>query len=471
MPVIPAKAGIPLDARARGRDDPRGHDIVSKPSVSDTQTQTVARPQGSAPQKIGKYELRGEIGRGSCGVVYKGFDPFVQRDVAIKIAEQDPAKFSHASAEQGKSSFFTEARAAGMLQHPHIVATYDAGSEDNRHYIVMEYVDGDTLMPLCRKKGPRATVDQVLDIAFKCAKALDYSHSKGVLHRDIKPGNIMITKEGVPKIMDFSIAEIGGGNSSLAGVVGSPMYMAPEQVRAESLGPQTDLYALGAVMYHLLAGEPPFMAEEVQRLFVMIKSQPAPSLLLMRPELPVQLCEIVDRLLSKDMADRYPTGNEIAIALTRLSDKLKNADKQVSRRESRDSLRRLNFFSTFADEEMDEIIKAGTMMNYTAGQTIIEEDALENAFYLLVAGSAEVRKKGKALHTLSKGDAFGEAGFLTKAKRTATVVATSSVLALKVNESLMDQLSQDCQLKFYKVFTETLIYRLSVTSAKLSAKS
>jgi hypothetical protein len=199
--------------------------------------------------------------------------------------------------------------------------------------------------------------------------------------------------------------------------------------------------------------------------------QPAPSLHLLRPELPVQLCEIVERLLSKDMADRYQSGNEIAVALTRLSDKLKNADKQVSRRENRDSLRRLSFFNTFADEEMDEIIKAGTMMTYTAGQTIIEEDALENAFYLLVAGAAEVRKKGKALHTMSKGDTFGEVGFLTKAKRTAQVVATSSALALKINASLMDQLSQDCQLKFYKVFTETLIYRLSVTSAKLSAKS
>lgn len=440
-------------------------------TASDTQTQTVARPAGSAPEKIGKYKVHGEIGRGSCGIVYKGFDPFVQRDVAIKVAEQDPSKFAHADAAQAQSSFFTEARAAGMLQHPHIVSTYDAGAEGNLYYIVMEYIDGDTLMPLCRRKGPRAPVEQVLDISFKCAKALDYSHIKGVLHRDIKPSNIMMTREGVPKIMDYSIAEIGAAPSGLTGVVGSPMYMAPEQVRAESLGPQTDLYALGAVMYHLLAGEPPFNAEEVQKLFVLIKSQPAPSLRLIRPELPVQLCEIVERLLSKDMADRYQTGNEVAVALTRLSDKLKNADKQISRRENRDSLQRLSFFNSFADEEIDEIIKAGTMMTYSAGQTVIEEDALENAFYLLVAGSAEVRKKGKVLHTLSKGDAVGEVGFLTAAKRTASVVANTSVLALKISATLMDQLSQDCQLKFYKVFTETLIYRLSMTSAKLSAKS
>lgn len=441
-------------------------------ATSATQTQQRAPGKaGAPPDRIGKYELRGEIGRGSCGIVYKGWDPFVQRDVAIKIAEQDPAKFSNASAQQAHASFFTEARAAGMLQHPHIVALYDAGSEGPLSYIVMEYIDGDTLMPLCRKKGPRAPVDQVLDIAFKCAKALDYSHSKGVLHRDIKPSNIMITKDGIPKIMDFSIAEINAQPAAMTGVVGSPMYMAPEQVRNEPLGPWTDLYALGAVMFHLLAGEPPFNAEEVQRLFVIIKSQPAPPLQVLRPELPIQLCEIVERLLAKDPAERYPSGQELAVALMRLSDKLKNADKLVSRRENRDSLRRLHFFNTFADEEIDEIIKAGSMMTFQPGQTIIEEDALDHAFFLLALGSAEVRKKGKPLHTLGKGDAFGEVGFLTAAKRTASVVATAQVLALKISSTLMDQVSMETQLKFYKVFTETLIYRLSVTSAKLSAKS
>jgi serine/threonine protein kinase len=442
------------------------------PAVASTQTQQVARRPSDAPAKIGKYEIKGEIGRGSCGVVYKGFDPFVQRDVAIKVAAHDPKKMQGSTNEQSHASFFVEARAAGMLQHPHIIATYDAGSEGALNYIVMEYIDGDTLMPLCRKKGPRAPVDQVLDIAFKSAKGLEYAHSKGVLHKDIKPANIMLTKDGVPKIMDFSIAEINAGAApGLTGIVGSPMYMAPEQIRNEELGPTTDLYALGAVIYHLLAGEPPFFAEDVKKLFMLIKSQPAPALQLTRPELPVQLCEIVDRLLSKNPQDRYHTGGEVAVALTRLSDKLKAADKGVIRRENRDSLRRLSFFNTFSDEEIDEIVKAGSMMTFQANQAIIEEDTQENAFYLLALGAAEVRKKGKPLHTMSKGDVFGEMGFLTKAKRTASVVATSSALALKINATLLDQLSTECQLKFYKVFTEVLIYRLSMTSAKLSAKS
>jgi len=439
-------------------------------TAASTQTQVRAKLPGDSPEKIGKYELRGEIGRGSCGVVYKGFDPFVQRDVAIKVAKQDPTKMAGASEDQSRAAFFTEARAAGMLAHPHIVSLYDAGAEGGLSYIVMEYIDGDTLMPLCRRKGPRPPVEQVIEIAFKCAKALDYSHSKGVLHRDIKPSNIMITKDGVPKIMDFSIAEINAQPGGMTGIVGSPMYMSPEQVRAEQLGPQSDLYSLGAVIYHLLTGEAPLFAEDVKQLFMLIKTQPAPNLALARPDLPPQLCEIVGRLLMKEPMERYQSGMELATALTRLYDKLRLAGKQVQRRESSDSLRRLHFFNNFSDEEIDEIISASSMMTFQPGQAIIQEGAIENAFYILAKGSAEVRKGGKVLHVLDKGDCFGEIGFLTTAKRTATVTATTQVLVLKSNASLMDQLSQDCQLRFYKVFTETLIYRLTITSAKLSAK-
>ena len=215
---------------------------------SSTLTQARLRGPDAGPQKVGKYELRGEIGRGSCGVVYKGFDPFVQRDVAVKVARHDPSKIaSSTSTEESRHSFFVEARAAGMLQHPHIVGLYDAGAEVDLSYIVMEYIDGDTLMPMCKKSGTRMPVEQVVEIAFKCAKALDFSHGKGVMHRDIKPSNIMLTKDGVPKIMDFSIAEINAQPGAMGGVVGSPSYMSPEQVRAESLTPASDLYGLGAV--------------------------------------------------------------------------------------------------------------------------------------------------------------------------------------------------------------------------------
>lgn len=422
-----------------------------------------------APTQIGKYQLTAELGRGACGVVFKGFDPFVQRDVAVKVALHQP----DAPNAVYEGDFFAEARAAGMLQHPHIVALYDAGVEAELSYIVMEYVDGETLQPLCRAGTQRPPLAQVLDIVFKCAKALDYAHGKGVLHRDIKPSNIMLTRDGVPKLMDFSIAEITGRTSAGEGqgVLGSPLYMSPEQIARARLGPASDLYSLGAVMFQLLVGAPPFSQSELPLLFRAIRNTPAPRVRELRPDVPAVVSDVVERLLLKDPAQRFQSGHELAATLSRLFDQLRLSDHQVSRRESRDSLRRLRFFSTFSDGEIDEILAVSQMVTYNPGEALIREGEIDNAFFIIALGSAEVRKRGKLLHQLDKGDCVGEIGFLSTTKRTATVVATSRVLALKVNATLLDDMSRDCQLRFYKVFAETLIYRLSVTSAKLSALS
>ncbi len=435
-----------------------------------TEDQSEGKFPDRAPAQIGKYEVRGEIGRGACGVVYKGFDPFVQRDVALKVALHD----SNFREDDGSERvFFAEARAAGMLQHPHVVSLYDAGVEGELSYIVMEYIDGETLMPLCRPKGPRPPLSQVLDIIFKCAKGLDYAHAKGVLHRDIKPSNIMLTRDGIPKVMDFSIAEVmsAGVSDQKKAVVGSPLYMSPEQIKREPLTAASDLYALGAVMFQLLTGSPPFPNAEIPELFKAIRLQPAPRIKDLRPELPDGVSDIVERLLRKEPSQRYQSGQELASALTRLFEQLRLSDAQVSRRESRDSLHRLHFFNGFSDQDIEEILNASTMATFMPGQTVIEEGGIDNSFYIIARGSAEVRKGGKTLHQLEKGDCFGEIGYLTAAKRTASVIAINQVLALKVNATLMEQVSTDCQLRFYKVFTETLIYRLSVTSAKLSALS
>jgi len=433
-----------------------------------TESGTTGSFPDHAPARIAKYEIRGELGRGACGVVYKAFDPFVQRDVALKVALKDPGARSSQTHER---AFFAEAHAAGMLQHPHIVSLYDAGVEGDLSYIVMEFIDGQTLLPLCRPKGARAPLEQVVDIGFKCAKALDYAHGKGVLHRDIKPSNIMLTRDGMPKLMDFSIAEIRSGEVAEGprSVVGSPLYMSPEQILRQPLGPESDLYSLGAVLFQLLTGTPPFSNAAIPELFRAIRTQPAPRIKDLRPDIPDAVSDIVGRLLLKDAAQRYASGQELASALTRLFDQLRLAGNQVSRRESRDSLRRLHFFNSFSDEEIDEILNASTMATYAPGETLIKEGEIDNAFFLIALGSAEVIKGGKTIHRLDKGDCVGEIGFLTAARRTATVVAASSVLALKVNATLMDEVSRDCQLRFYKVFTETLIYRLSLTSAKLSA--
>lgn len=420
------------------------------------------------PLTLGKYQIKGEIGRGSCGVVYKGYDPFVQRNVAIKVAKTG---LSAADGSTGASTnFFAEARAAGMLQHPHIVSLFDAGIEEGYSYLVMEYLEGDTLSPMCNPKAARAPLEKVVDIAFKCAKALDYAHEKSVLHRDIKPSNIMITHAGVPKIMDFSIAEIN--NEPIAdGLLGSPSYMSPEHVLRQPLGPQSDLYSLGAVMFQLITGQQPFQAADVQELFRLIVRQPAPTVRELRPDCPHALGEIVQNLLLKDPTERYPSGKRLAMALSRVFEQLRYTENQISRREQGDSLRRLHFFTSFPDDEIDEILNASQMRTFEAGATIIAEGEMDNAFYILVVGNAEVRRGETRLQTLQKGDCFGEIGMFSALKRITSVVASSKVLALKVNETQLEQTSLRCQLHFYKTFTETLIYRLSLTSVKISTLS
>lgn len=427
---------------------------------------------GNAPNKIGKYEIAGLLGKGASGLVYKGFDPFVRRDVAVKIALQLSEEPRHLSAgkDSPASGFFTEARAAGMLNHPHVVALYDAGMEADLCYIVMEYVDGDTLLPWCRKAGPRMPIERVLDVMAKCARGLDYSHSKGVLHRDIKPSNIMITSDGVPKIMDFSIAEINERKTEDGmTAVGSPLYMSPEQVTRAALGPTSDLYALGAVMYQMLTGETPFFSPHLPGLFAAIRNQPAAAVSSKRPEISRDVSNIVAKLLSKKPADRYQSGKDLASDLAREHERLRQSDAQAGRRENRDSLRGLSFFNAFTETEVDEVLSAAQLKTYATGKLILEEGEIDNSFFILAMGHAIVKKGDKPIHVLGKGDCFGEIGLLGSVKRTASVVAASQVLALKINASLLDNLATDSQLRFYKTFTQTLIYRLTVTSARLSA--
>jgi eukaryotic-like serine/threonine-protein kinase len=426
------------------------------------------------PERIGKYLIRGELGRGAGGIVYKSYDPFVRRDVAVKIARhQGDGSLAPEESEEGKA-FFAEARAAGMLQHPNIVSLFDAGVESDLFYLVMEYIDGSTLLPLCNPHAPRPPVDRVVDIIFKCANALDYSHTRGILHRDIKPSNIMLNKGGVPKIMDFSIAEINtdtqSGFALSQSLLGSPLYMSPEQVRMEQLTPASDLYSLGAVMYQMLAGAPLYKAPDLRSLFRMIEHTPAPRIEDSRVDVPPEVCAVVNRLLSKKARDRYQAGKDLAGELARLYDVLRAQERQAARRDNSNSLRRLRFFDRFSDTEIEEVLNASTLTNHAAGSVIVQEGEIDNAFYIIVLGAAEVRLMGRTLHKLDKGDCYGEAGLLSTQRSTCSVIADTQVLALKVSGTRLEQRSEGCQLRFYKTFLESMIYRLSMTSVKATAK-
>ena len=430
----------------------------------------LARTAGGSVRKLGKYFITGELGRGGFGIVYKGHDPFVQREVAIKVVETKHG----APGEEQQSAFFTEARAAGKLHHPYIVLLYDAGVEENLSYLVMEHIAGETLKRFCSSEGPRLRTERICDIMLKCALALDYIHKQGILHKDIKPGNIMVTQSGTPKIMDFSIsAMVATSGERDEMVAGSPLYMSPEQVRGKPLGPGSDLYALGVVMYLLLTGQPPYNAPDTSILFKQIKHLPPVPLKDWRPDLPDPLCEIVMRLLAKEPAQRHKSGRELAEDLAPYTERAEGS-RRKSLSLTHDSLKKLDFFKAFKTRELGELVDASETITRKAGEVIIQEGETDNSLYILLIGLAEVRKGEHLIALLEKGDSFGEIGFLYAVQRTASVVAATDVMVLKVNAQLLEQMSPECQLRYYRIFCENLILRLTLTTekaAKLLPKS
>ncbi|MGB7541135.1 MAG: serine/threonine-protein kinase, partial [Burkholderiales bacterium] len=210
-------------------------------------------------QQFGKYEVRKRLGKGATSEVYLCLDPFANRDVAVKVVFEDLLKDGGESAKLSRKLFVTEASLAGKLRHPHIVQIYDAVVDTGMSYIVMEYVSGGTLEPFCNK-DKLLPIDKIVEIIFKCTRALGFANRIGITHRDIKPANILLAGETDIKISDFGAALMAASDQTQVNGIGSPAYMSPQQIKEQPLNHQTDIYSLGVVMYQLLTGTLPFMA-------------------------------------------------------------------------------------------------------------------------------------------------------------------------------------------------------------------
>ena len=285
-----------------------------------------ASPPGSGrdrsrppPARLGRYELLHEIGRGAMGVVYRARDPVINREVALKAIPL-VEEFEGATLDEARTRFFREAEMAGRLSHPHIVTIYDAGETGGVAFIAMELLRGRQLVVFTtpdRLLPPAVT----LDVVAKLADALHYAHQQGVLHRDIKPANIVFEPSGGElRITDFGIARLTDANRTRTGVViGTPSFMAPEQLQGGELSGRTDLFALGITLFQLLTGRLPFRAETIPGLMVAIAHDPHPALGALRSDLPAGLDAVLDRALAKDPGDRYASGAQMAEALRSLS--------------------------------------------------------------------------------------------------------------------------------------------------------
>ena len=261
------------------------------------------------PDRIGKYEVRGHLGSGATAVVYQAYDPIIERTLAIKVV--DKARLDPYESKAILARFRVEARAAGRLQHPNIVAVYDFGEEDDLVYLVMECVFGRPLTAYLQGEDFSSEPDKCCEIMLQVLAALQYSHQQGVIHRDIKPSNIMVSRDGVIKIADFGVARLESSNLTQTGdLIGTPSYMAPEQFAGEVADPRTDLYAVAVILYELLTRKRPFdgpnSAVIMHRVFTDTPVPPS-----QRNELlTTALDAVVIKGLAKDTADRHQTARE-----------------------------------------------------------------------------------------------------------------------------------------------------------------
>ncbi|MHB9117398.1 MAG: CHASE2 domain-containing serine/threonine-protein kinase [Burkholderiales bacterium] len=277
------------------------------------------------PQMLGRYRLERELGKGAMGVVYLGRDPKIGREVAIKTLAL-AREFEGDELEEVKTRFFREAEAAGRLNHPNIVTIYDAGEERGLAYIAMELLMGKDLTPYT-KPGNLLPLGRVLKIAAKVASALNYAHAQNIVHRDIKPANIMYEPEGtVIKVADFGIARLTDSSKTKTGMVlGTPSYMSPEQLAGKKVDGRSDLFSLGVMVYQLSSGQLPFQGESLTELMFRIANEAPRNIRAANPNLPECLVEMILKMLEKDPAQRYQTGEEIERAIGRCASQIASA--------------------------------------------------------------------------------------------------------------------------------------------------
>ncbi len=264
------------------------------------------------PEKLGRYAVKGILGRGAMGVVCLGFDPLIEREVAIKII-QVPPWFSEEELFEFRERFFREAKAAGRLQHPNIVTVYDIGIDPDTQipYIVMERIRGRTLKQMIREQGGLPWTF-MLNVTLQVAEALAFAHRQGIIHRDVKPSNIMVMDNQHVKITDFGIARLPASDLTRTGqLLGSPSYMAPEQISGQRVTQQSDLFSLGIVLYEGLTGQKPFYGETFSQITFRILNEPPPDLRRIRTDVPEPVCAIVYRLLEKNPQRRFSDADEL----------------------------------------------------------------------------------------------------------------------------------------------------------------
>ena len=424
----------------------------------------------SIPDAIGKYPVLREIGAGATSKVYLARDPFAARDVAIKVFHFDKHADEHEERMMHKA-FVAEASLAGKLNHPHIVDIFDAVVDPSRSYLVMEYVPGTTLEAHV-EPATLLPIGKVVEIVFKCVRALEYACRHGVIHRDIKPGNILLSQAGETKVGDFgaSFQQKQLLDTTQVSAIGSPAYMSPEQIRMEPLTHQTDIYSLGVTMYRLLTGRLPFVASsQVALAYAILNTEPQRPVKL-RAELPGLLDAVVMKAIEKDPAARYASWLDFGRDLSQAFAALRLSSGAVSDSEKFNKLRESPFFEDFHDVALWELVRIGTWRTLAAGTAVIREGDIGDALYFLADGEVDVSLSGKLLASVKAGRCFGEMLYFAEPgqRRTTTATARADITVLEVKAEAMRAASDACQAALNKACMRVLIERLAYSNQRLA---
>ncbi|CAN5368769.1 hypothetical protein BH09PSE5_BH09PSE5_30220 [soil metagenome] len=430
------------------------------------------------PEAIGKYPVLRRLGEGATSEVFLCRDEFNRRDVAIKRV-RCPLGADALDSRYSERFFAAEAALVGRLQHPNVVHIFDAVADPTEPYLVMEHVAGSTLRPYCRP-DQLLSLELIVEIGFKCAMALGYVSRQGLIHRDVKPANILTVHDASGAITDVKISDFGSAfnlRSEATQVfrVGSLSYMSPEQLDGSTLDARADMYSLGAVLYHLLTARPPFEASEQSAMMNQIyNAKPiAPSML--RSGVTPAFDEVVLRALAKTPDERYATWDDFAQALAGLI-----SNRQVPRgqwqgvldSERFNLLRKLEFFASFGDVALWEVVHRARWQRFDPGHALYRRGEEGRTFHIVAAGEVEVIRNGQIVASLMGGHSVGEMAYLAPSeelrRHSTDVIVKAPTTTVSFTPETLSQVSPDCRHLFDAAFIKVLVRRLHAAHEALA---
>jgi serine/threonine protein kinase len=439
---------------------------------------TVSPPElPTLPEQIGKYRVLRRLGEGATSEVFLCRDEFRGCDVAIKRVRTSAL----ADTQDGRyyeRFFAAEAALVGRLQHPNVVQIFDAVADPQAPYIVMEYVDGNTLRPYCRADRLQS-LELIVELGFKCAMALGYVYRQGLIHRDVKPANILaVLADG--SITDIKITDFGSVLNMRSDVtqvyrVGSLAYMSPEQLDGSVLDCRADIYSLGAVLYHMITGRPPFDSPVQAALVNQIYHHAPPPPSGLRAGVGPALDEAILRALAKRPDERYSGWDEFAQALSALI-----ANREVPRGQLQgvlDSerftlLRSLEFFRNFGDVELWEVVHRASWQRFGFGHALYRKGEEGRTFHIVAQGEVEVFRNGKQVALLGAGTSVGEMAYLAPSPdlrlHSADVVVSKPCTTISFTPETLAQVGAGCRHLFDEAFIGVLVRRLHAAHETLA---